>query len=373
MLVSKDQKIFVTQPSLPDLGEFVTYLEDIWETKWITNNGKYHIALEKELEDYLGVKNLSLFSNGTLALIVALKALEITGEVITTPYSFVASSHSLVWNNIIPIFCDVDPVYGNLDPDKIESYITDKTSAILAVHVYGNPAQMERINEIAQKYNLKVIYDAAHAFGIEKEGESILNSGDMSILSFHATKTYNTIEGEAIICKDEETKKKVDYLKNFGFENEVTVVEVGINAKMNELQAAYGLLQLKTVDAEIQKRKVVTELYRNLLKDVSGITFLDEVQGVKYNYSYFPIYVTESYSKSRDELYEILQQHGFYGRRYFYPLITDFPYYKKYPTADDKCLPNARRIADSVICLPLYANLEHDAVTEIVRVIKQHE
>ncbi|NDV69033.1 DegT/DnrJ/EryC1/StrS aminotransferase family protein [Dysgonomonas sp. 25] len=366
-----NKKIFVTQPALPPLEEFIPYLQQIWDNKWLTNNGPFHVDFEKELADYLGVKYLSVFSNGTLALITALQALRITGEVITTPFSFVATTHSLWWNNIKPVFVDIEDEYFNLDPKKIEAAITPQTTAIMPVHVYGNPCQVEEIQRIADIYGLRVIYDAAHAFGVKKDGQSILNWGDLSILSFHATKTYNTIEGGAIICQDEKTKQRIDLLKNFGFKDEVTVIEPGINAKMNELQAAYGLLQLKHVDNYIAKRKEIADLYRKLLKGVEGISYLDDMEGVEHCYAYFPIRVNAlEYGMTRDDLYFGMQKHDIMGRRYFYPLISDFPTYKGLPSSSASNIPVSTQAAKEVICLPIYPNLSAEDVTRICTLIK---
>ena len=367
-----NRKIFVTQPSLPNLDDFVESLKEIWESKWITNEGKFHIEFEKQLAEYLGVKYISLFANGTLALISALQVLRITGEVITTPYSFVATTHALWWNGIKPVFVDIEPEYCNLDPEKIEVAITPKTTAILPVHVYGNPCNVERIQEIADIYGLKIIYDAAHAFGVEMKDYSILNYGDLSILSFHATKTFNTIEGGAIICHDGKTKKRIDYLKNFGFANEITVVAPGINAKMNEVQAAYGLLQLKTFKDQIKSRQEITGIYRELLKGVDGVNFLDDIEGVKHNFAYFPIFVDESkYNQSRDDLFFKLEKQNIFGRRYFYPLISEFPAYRGLPSAKPANLPVAEKIAKQVICLPIYTDLNIKFVELICNLIKK--
>ena len=356
----------VTQPSLPDLDDFVDLLKDIWDRKWLTNNGKYHQDFEKALAEYLGVKYISLFSNGTLALMTAIQALKLEGEVITTPYSFVATAHALWWNKITPVFVDVDPVYGNLDPEKIEDAITEKTTAILPVHVYGNPCEHQKIKAIAHKHNLKLIYDAAHAFGVEENEKSILNYGDLSILSFHATKVFNTIEGGAIISHTPEMKKHIDHLKNFGFEGEIKVVEPGINAKMNELQAAFGLLQLKDIDNNIRKRKDITNIYRHNLKDIPGISFLKDKSNTKHNYSYFPIFIDkQKYGTTRDKLYEKLKNNSIFGRRYFYPLITDFPPYSKIANLN---LGNAEKIAERVICLPIYPDLNKKEIDKITRV-----
>lgn len=365
-----EKMITVTSPLLPDLKEFEKYLEDIWNRKWLTNNGYYHQELEKSLADYLGVKYISLFTNGTLPLITALQALRITGEVITTPYSFVATTHSLWWNGIKPVFVDVDPVTGNLNPDKIEAAITPRTTAIMPVHVYGTPCDTRRIKEIADKYGLKVIYDAAHAFGVKVDGKSILEEGDISTLSFHATKVYNTIEGGALICHDEATKKRIDYLKNFGFADEVTVVAPGINSKMDEIRSAYGLLNLKQVDAAIEKRRNIANLYRESIKDIKGVRFLEDIQGVRHNYSYFPIFINEeAYGLSRDELYAKLKENNILGRRYFYPLISEFSTYKGLESSKNENLLNAHKLADTVICLPMYADLTAEEVSRIVDVV----
>lgn len=366
----EDKQITVTSPLLPPLEEFIPYLEKIWDSKWITNNGQFHKELEKALCEYLGVKYISVFTNGTLPLITALQALRITGEVITTPYSFVATTHALWWNGIKPVFVDIDPQTLNLDPKKIERAITPKTTAIMPVHVYGNPCNMEEIQAIADKYGLKVIYDAAHAFGVKVNGESILNYGDMSTLSFHATKTYNTIEGGALICHDAKTKKRIDYLKNFGFAGETEVVAPGINAKMDEVRAAYGLLNLKYVDRAIENRKLIAQTYREGLKSIKGISFLNDIEGVRHNYSYFPIFVDEKeYGLSRDELYNKLKENNILGRRYFYPLISDFSTYRELDSANPSYLPIANKVAEQVICLPIYDNLELVDVERIINVI----
>ena len=354
------ETITVTSPLLPDLGEFTELLKQIWESKWITNNGSFHRRLEEELAAFLKVPYVSLFTNGTLPLITALQALRITGEVITTPYSFVATTHALWWNGIKPVFVDIDPATGNIDPDKIEAAITPKTTAIMPVHVYGKPCDVRRIQEIADKYGLKVIYDAAHAFGVEVDGESILNAGDMSTLSFHATKVYNTIEGGAMVMHDEQTKRRIDYLKNFGFAGETEVVAPGINSKMDEVRAAYGLLNLRQVDAAIEARRQVAVRYREALRGVEGIAFWDDMPGVKHNYSYFPIFVDATqYGMTRDELYAKMKGQGVLGRRYFYPLISDFTTYRGLPSATRENLPVATKMANEVICLPM-----HHALTE---------
>ena len=362
--------ITVTSPLLPSLDDFNSLLKEIWDSKWITNNGSFHKQLEKELAAYLKVPYLSLFTNGTLPLLTALQALRITGEVITTPYSFVATTHSIWWNGCKPVFVDIDPATGNIDPDRIEAAITPKTTAIMPVHVYGKPCDTRRIQEIADKYGLKVIYDAAHAFGVEVDGESILNAGDMSTLSFHATKVYNTIEGGALVMKDKETKKRIDYLKNFGFADEVTVVAPGINSKVDEMRAAYGLLNLKQVDAAIEARHQVAIRYREELRNVEGITFFDDMPGVRHNYSYFPIFVdAEKYGMTRDELYFKMKEQNVLGRRYFYPLISTFTTYRGLPSAAPENLPQAHKMADSVICLPMHHALSEEDIERIINCI----
>ena len=368
--MTNQKQITVTSPLLPDVKEFEKKLEDIFQRKWLTNNGYYHKELEKSLAEYLNVPYLSLFTNGTLPLITALQALRITGEVITTPYSFVATTHSIWWNNLKPVFVDIEEETGNIDPEKIEAAITPQTTAIMPVHVYGTPCNTKRIQEIADIYGLKVIYDAAHAFGVNVDGKSILENGDMSTLSFHATKVYNTVEGGALICRDEATKKRIDYLKNFGFADEVTVVAPGINSKMDELRSAWGLLNLKQVDEAIAKRKHVAELYRSALKDVPGIRFLNDIEGVRHNYSYFPIFITEKeYGMSRDALYSKLKENNILARRYFYPLISNFPVYRGLESARPSNLPVATKLAEQVLCLPMYADLSDDDVERILEVV----
>ena len=368
--MESNELITVTSPLLPDLDELNVLLKDIWNRKWITNNGHYHQELEKALCEYLKVPYISLFTNGTLPLITALQALRVTGEVITTPYSFVATTHSLWWNGIKPVFVDIDPATGNIDPDKIEAAITPRTTAIMPVHVYGKPCDTARIQEIADKYGLKVIYDAAHAFGVEVDGESVLTAGDMSTLSFHATKVYNTIEGGALVMHDAQTKKRIDYLKNFGFAGETEVVAPGINSKMDEVRSAYGLLNLKQVDRAIEARHQVAVKYRAALRDVPGITFFDDMPGVRHNYSYFPIFVdAERYGMSRDELYFKMKEHNVLGRRYFYPLISTFSTYRGLDSATRENLPNAYRMADEVICLPMHHALTEEDVERVINEI----
>lgn len=395
--------ITVTSPLLPNLDEFHEMLQQIWDSKWITNNGQFHKQLEAALKEYLGVPQVSLFTNGTLPLLTALQALRITGEVITTPYSFVATTHSIWWAGCKPVFVDIDPKTGNLDPEKIEAAITPKTTAIMPVHCYGKPCDVRRIKEIADTYGLKVIYDAAHAFALEipkneadykrafdearnalepcpavkredqkVETESILNWGDMSTLSFHATKVYNTIEGGAMIMPNEETKKRIDYLKNFGFAGETTVVGPGINSKVDEMRAAYGLLNLRQVDAAIAARQQVAIKYREALRDVEGVTFFDDMPGVKHNYSYFPCFIdAKAFGMTRDELYFKMKEANVLGRRYFYPLISEFSTYRGLESADPKNLPNAHKMADSVICLPMHHELSDNDIERTLAFFKK--
>ena len=359
--------ITVTSPLLPDLEEFNALLKEIWQSKWITNNGSFHKKLEQALAEYLKVPYVSLFPNGTLPLITALQALRITGEVITTPYSFVATTHALWWNDIKPVFVDIDWATGCMDPNKIEAAITPKTTAIMPVHVYGKPCDVDAIQRIADKYGLKVIYDAAHAFGVEIDGKSILTAGDMSTLSFHATKVYNTIEGGAMVMHDEQTKKRIDYLKNFGFAGETEVVGPGINSKMDEIRAAYGLLNLRQVDAAIEARHQVAIRYREALRNVEGIEFWDDLPGVKHNYSYFPIFVdSDKYGMTRDELYFKMREHGVLGRRYFYPLISDFSTYRSLPSATKENLPVANKMAEQVICLPMHHAMSEENIEKVL-------
>ena len=368
--------ITVTSPLLPNLGEFNEYLKKIWESKWITNNGQFHQQLEKALAEYLSVPYISLFTNGTLPLITALQALRITGEVITTPYSFVATTHALWWNGIKPVFVDIDPNTGDLDPNRVEAAITPRTTAILPVHVYGKPCDVDAIQDIADKYGLRVIYDAAHAFGVKvdsrqsktlSKGEgdyvSVLNAGDLSTLSFHATKVFNTVEGGAMVMHDAKMKQRIDYLKNFGFANETTVVGPGINSKMDEIRSAYGLLNLKQVDKAIEARHQVAIKYREALRNVEGITFFDDMPGVRHNYSYFPIFIdAQKYGMTRDELYAKMKSQNVLGRRYFYPLISEFSTYRGLESADPANLPNAHKMADSVICLPMHHALSEEDI-----------
>lgn len=361
--------IYVTRPELPSLEEFIPYLEKIWESKVLTNNGPYHQQLEHALCDYLGVKHISLLANGTLGLVTALQTLSITGEVITTPYSFVATTHSLLWNALKPVFVDIDPVTLNLDPSKIEAAVTPQTTAILPVHCYGQPCDVDRIQKIADAHGLKVIYDAAHAFGVRCHGGSVLDWGDLSVLSFHATKVFNTFEGGAIVCPDAQTKRRVDHLKNFGFVDETIVVAPGINGKMSEFNAALGLLQLKGVDAALRKRKAIDAQYRDGLGGVQGIHCLSAAPEETANYGYFPILVRPEYPLNRDALYRKLRDNGVYARRYFYPLISDFPMYQGLPSAAQSNLPVARKAASEVICLPIYAALLPEQVDAVIELL----
>ncbi len=393
--------ITVTSPLLPNLDEFHEMLQQIWDSKWITNNGQFHKQLEAALAEYLKVPYISLFTNGTLPLLTALQALRITGEVITTPYSFVATTHSIWWNGCKPVFVDIDPKTGNLEPNKIEAAITPRTTAIMPVHCYGKPCDVRAIKEIADKYGLKVIYDAAHAFAleipkyetdykvafdeatnvlapskatkhVEVETESILNWGDISTLSFHATKVYNTIEGGAMIMQDAETKKRIDYLKNFGFAGETTVIGPGINSKVDEMRAAYGLLNLKQVDQAIANRQKVANAYREALRGIEGITFFEDMPGVKHNYSYFPMFIdAEKYGTTRDELYFKMKEANVLGRRYFYPLISEFSTYRGLESANPANLPNARKMADSVICLPMHHELSDNDIERTLAFLKK--
>ncbi len=363
--------IYVTQPYMPPLDEFIPYLEEIWESKILTNGGPFHQQLELALCDYLGVKHISLFTNATIALVTALQALRMTGEVITTPYSFVATAHSLLWNGIKPVFVDIDPDTLNLDPARIESAITPNTTGIMPVHCYGRPCDVAAIQKIADTYNLKVIYDAAHVFGVRDADGSVLNHGDLSVLSFHATKVFNTFEGGAIISPDAKTKQRIDHLKNFGFVDEVTVVAPGINGKMSEVNAAFGLLQLKHVDRALERRAEIARCYRAELAMVAGIRMLPELDKATSNHAYFPVLVQEDYPLSRDGLYHKLREHNIYARRYFYPLISDFPMYRGLTSADPGNLPVAVKAAAQVLCLPIYPALSEDEQQRVVEIIRR--
>lgn len=368
-----EKKIFVTQPTLPPLNEFIEYLNKIWETKTLTNCGPFHNELESRLCEYLGVEHISLFSNGTIALVTALQALRVTGEVITTPYSFVATSHSLLWNGLKPVFVDIDANTLNIDPEKIEAAITPQTTAILPVHCYGRPCDVEKIQRIAEIYNLKIIYDAAHAFGVRTKCGSLLNYGDLSVLSFHATKVFNTFEGGAIVSPDAKTKKRIDYLKNFGFADEVTVVAPGINGKMSEINAAFGILQLNHLNKALDKRRKLNEYYISKLSCVQGIECVNQFDKHTYesNNSYFPIVINDAYPLTRDQLYEKLKLNNIFSRRYFYPLITDFPMYRGVPSANPLNIPVAKDISNKILCLPIYSELGDTDQQKIINIISE--
>lgn len=365
------ENIYVTQPHLPPLDEFLPYLQQIWDSRVLTNGGPFHQQFERALCEYLGVPHLSLFANGTLALVTALQALRITGEVITTPYSFVATAHSLLWNGIKPVFVDVEPDSLNLDPAKIEAAITPQTSAILPVHCYGRPCNVDAIQKIADNYNLRMIYDAAHAFGVRTHEGSLLRHGDLSVVSFHATKVFNTFEGGAIICPDLKTKQRIDHLKNFGFVDEVTVVAPGINGKMSEVNAAFGMLQLKHIDDALGRRKALDARYRELLRDIPGIRCVNDAPDYTANHAYFPILVESDYPLGRDELYTAFRENNIWARRYFHPLISDFPMYRGLPSANRANLPVAAEAARKVLCLPMYPALTEHDLRRIVDVIRQ--
>ena len=371
---NSNEPIYVTRPNLPPLEKLQPYLEQIWQNKILTNNGPFHQQFEKELAKYLNVEHINLFANATIALVVGLQAIRITGEVITTPFSFVATTHALKWNGITPVFCDIEEKTLNIDPEKIEALITPRTTAIMPVHVYGHPCDTKKIQDIADKYGLKVIYDAAHAFGIKMKNKNLLSEGDMSVLSFHATKLFTTFEGGAIISKDEKLKKRIDYLKNFGFADEVTVIAPGINGKMNEFQSVIGLLSLDIVEEEIANRKKVAETYFELLKNVKGIKFFNFFEDYEHNYSYFPILIDEKeFGVSREKVYEELRKNNIYARRYFYPLISNMPSYRTLPSANKDNLPVANRIAEQVLCLPIYGALETYFINKIFEIIKSKE
>jgi dTDP-4-amino-4,6-dideoxygalactose transaminase len=368
-IMSADKPIYVTQPFMPPLEDFTSYLREIWDSKLITNGGPFHQRLESALAEYLGVKHLALFTNGTLGLLTALQTLRVTGEVITTPYSFAATAHSVLWNGLKPVFADIDPRTLNLDPDCIEAAITPQTTAIMPVHCYGTPCDVDRIQRIADTYGLKVIYDAAHAFGVRLHGDSLLNHGDLSVLSFHATKVFTTIEGGAIVCPDAKTKKRIDFLKNFGIADEVTVMAAGINGKMNEVQAAFGLLQLEHVDKLIERRGQIAQTYTKHLASVPGIRIPTALPDTRANHSYFPIFVGPEFPLSRDAVFERLKARGIYARRYFYPLLSSMPMYRGLPSAAPERLPHAVRAANEVMCLPIYPALADDDVMRVVETI----
>lgn len=362
--------VYVTQPYLPPLDEFIPYLEKIWDSKILTNGGPMHQQLELALCDYLGVEHIALFNNGTIALLTALQALRVTGEVITTPYSFVATAHSLLWNGIKPVFVDIDPHTFNIDPSKVEAAITPQTTAIMPVHCYGHPCDVGALQKIADSYNLKVIYDAAHAFGVQDAGGSILRHGDLSVLSFHATKVFNTFEGGAIVCPDAKTKQRIDHLKNFGFVDEVTVVAPGINGKMSEINAAFGLLQLRHIDQVLARRREIDGMYREQLKGVRGVSVPDEANQTVANHSYFPVLIEADYPLSRDVLYQKLKDRHIFARRYFYPLISEFPMYRGMLSAQRGNLPVASGMAEKVLCLPIYPALSDEDIARVVSAVR---
>ncbi|MCF8177412.1 MAG: DegT/DnrJ/EryC1/StrS family aminotransferase [Sulfuritalea sp.] len=367
----KVSPIYVTQPLLPPLEEFVPYLQQIWDSKQLTNNGPFHQQFEQALCDYLGVKHVALFTSGTVALITALQVLRITGEVITTPYSFVATAHSLLWNGIKPVFVDIDPVSLNLDPGRIESAITPQTTAIMPVHCYGRPCDVERIEKIADNYGLKVIYDAAHAFGVKYQNDSVLNYGDLSVLSFHATKVFNTFEGGAIVCHDAKTKQRIDHLKNFGFVDEVTVVAPGINGKMSEINAAFGILQLGYIDEAFEKRKKIDAVYRKELEKIRGIKYLSNTGEKAANFAYFPILVEPDFAVTRDQLYDRMREANVYVRRYFYPLISNLPMYRGLPSAVEANLLEAKSISDRILCLPIYPDMTREDQARVIQILQE--
>ncbi|MCY1698524.1 DegT/DnrJ/EryC1/StrS family aminotransferase [Enterobacter sp. RHB15-C17] len=366
-----NNKIFVTSPLLPPLEEFIPYLEKMWSSRTLTNGGSFHQELETSLASYLGVKYVSLFSNGTLALLTALQALRVTGEVITTPYSFVATSHTLLWNGLTPVFADIDPLTFNIDPDKIEALITPQTTAILPVHCYGIPCEVDKIQQIADIYGLRVIYDAAHAFGVKNSDGSVLNNGDLSVLSFHATKVFNTFEGGAIISHDLKTKQRIDYLKNFGFAGETKVVAPGINAKMSEVNAAFGLLQLKHIDRALLAREQIYQRYMRELPSAPGLSCYEFTGEYEWNYAYFPLLVEEAFPLTRDELYEMLKEEDIYARRYFYPLISSFSMYRHLPSAGPDELPVANQIAEKILCLPIFPDLTDEEQGRIIAALQR--
>lgn len=365
-------KIFVTSPLLPPLEEFMPYLQKIWQNRILTNGGEFHQELEDALARYLGVKYVCLFANGTLALLTALQALRVTGEVITTPYSFVATSHTLLWNGLTPVFADIDPHTFNIDPERIEELITPQTTAIMPVHCYGIPCDVDKIQQIADIYGLKVIYDAAHAFGVRQNDSSILNHGDLSVLSFHATKVFNTFEGGAIICHDSRTKQRIDYLKNFGFAGETRVVAPGINAKMNEMEAAFGLLQLQYIDNALLARAEISQRYSEAFKDTPGVTFFDAADRFEWNHAYYPVLIDSTYPLSRDALYEALKAENVYSRRYFYPLISSFAMYNHLPSAASHRLPVASRLAEQILCLPIYPDLKIEDQLRVIDIVRRY-
>jgi dTDP-4-amino-4,6-dideoxygalactose transaminase len=364
--------IYVTKPYLPPLAEFLPSLEKIWDSHVLTNCGPFHQEFERELCRYLGVEHVAVFANATIALVTALQSMRITGEVITTPYSFVATTHALHWNGIKPVFVDIDPRTLNLDPEKVEAAITPQTTAIMPVHCYGHPANVEALQRIADIYNLKIIYDAAHAFAVKKNGTSVLSHGDLSVLSFHATKVFNTFEGGAIVCPDAKTKLRIDQLKNFGHAGETSVVAPGINGKMSEFNAALGLLQLKHIDDALRQRRQIDTLYRDQLSAIPGIRLLHAAPGCEINYGYFPILIQDEFPISRDELYDRMKDAGVHPRKYFFPLISEFPMYRGLASSSKQNLPVATKASRQVLCLPIYPGLERATIDKICDLISAY-
>jgi dTDP-4-amino-4,6-dideoxygalactose transaminase len=366
-----DEPIYVTRPLLPDLKEVYQELEKIWASKWLTNNGTEHQILEKEIRRRLKVPNVSLFNNGTIALLVAVSSLRLKGEVITTPFTFPATPHALFWNGITPVFCDIDEKSMTINPDKIEQMVKPRTTAILGVHIFGTPCHIEKIQEIADRHGLKVIYDAAHAFDTDVDGTGIGNFGDISMFSFHATKLFHTAEGGALTYKDTDLKRRIDLLKNFGIKNEDEVIMPGINGKMNEIQAALGLTNLRYLKAEREKRKRIVDTYNQCLRDIEGISLNELPKNIRNSYQYFVIRVNRTrFGISRDEIYTRLKEYNVYARKYFYPLCSDYPCYKNLPSADPANLPAAKRVVDEVMCLPLYGELAIASVEKICEIIR---
>ena len=362
-----NNNIFITKPFLPPLDEYIKYLEKIWSSKQLTNNGPFHQKFEKELANYLGVKYVSLFNNATTGLLVAIKALELKGEIITTPYSFIATSHSIMWNGLTPVFVDTDSQAGNLNPKKVEEAINDNTGGIIAVHNYGIPGDVDGLRNVAEKYNLPLIYDAAPAMGVKYKGNSIFEFGDLAIVSFHATKIFTTFEGGAIISHSKEIKAKIDSLKNFGIDGPELVSGLGTNGKMHEEEAALGLLQLKYLDKNISKRKDIYEFYINSLESINNIRILSLTKFLKYNYAYFPVFFNEGILV-RDKIYNKLQENNIFCRKYWYPLITNHSMYRSLVGYD---LPNARKLSESVLCLPIYPDLDIEDVKTVIEIILQ--
>ena len=370
----ENMPVYVTQPSLPPLDDFLPYLRAIWESKWLTNSGAFHNQLEAALAEHLGVQHLSLFSSGMDALQTGLSVLDVQGEVITTPFTFAATPHAIHLNGCVPVFCDIDPVTLTMAPELVEGLITDRTTALLPVHVYGNPCDHEQLKAIADKHGLRLLYDAAHAFDVKKDGMSVCAWGDLSVLSFHATKVFSTCEGGAIVTPHAWVKKQVDSFRNFGIENETTIVGPGINGKMDELRAAYGLLNLKHADSTLEKRRKVARYYREHLSSTKGIRVLDELSNVDANYGYFPILVcAEEYGLTRDMLYEQLKSISVFTRRYFYPLVSHVTPYNRHPSAHPDKLPVAEKIAKEVLCLPIYSELGNGDVERVVRFIQNKD